>query len=916
MRPPLRLIPFLLLGLVALAVPALAAPTLVRTLPNKSTLILRENRTRPIVSIQAWIKSGSRDESRSERGAAVVLQQIMLRASKKRVADDIRKDIALYSATFGSDVGYDYSLFEITLPARYFKAGADLLGEMVTQPRLDTRDIQQSISIARDQAKYVLRQAELATSNPVRDALWSGTPMGSPSTVPELELAAVTMPLAVRYYKTHYVSENLMLVVVGDVDPAEAPAIMEKAFASMPEGKAPKHPKMEIKGAPSTKISFVDQPPDAGSAFAIGFRAPQWGTADAVALDVLLAALIDSPHSRILTRPVEGSDAFVNITAQRSFDVDGGTISLSGRIDPSRAKDAEAALIATLAQARTAPISQGEMDDAVNAVVSREGFHASDMTGLAHATGLAYLRGKPGADEVYYDRLRSVRPEDLIGVAAQYLDLDHAAVVEMMPRAMADSLGAKSGFEGRIKEKLGINQAAYGKGPKVTQSSPQDRQKRIDAPLAKIPSTAPDLGRARVEKTTLAGGLRVLTSQDRSTPTVTVAVYLGGGTRYENETNNGVTSLLRESILTSTDPKADHGAAYRHSLPDLGPFQSYQDKDMWGFSLSVPSSEWKEAVTRLGMMLAHPEIDSVTVDATRLFVLEALHKWSDNDQVQRAWSIFPVKYQVSGYRLPALGTPYNLMAMPYGTIIDWYKTFVVRGNLVVSVFGDITPSEVGPAVDHAFAEVSSKPFQPPAVKKEPPFEGFREKWDLGAGTDCTVNLAFNGPPARSRDIPTFYVINSLLSGPRSWFEQYINSNAALFRGSSSTVSLSIDESPLIASVVIVGPVVEEDGVKLLFRQFKKVAFYEMTSEEADTLRYAKVHAAGTQLNLLGTNTTRAFQWGRAEVYGLGMEYPLTLPVKIDAVTAEDVQAAGLVYFEKDPFNRQPYTITETRPGGW
>jgi predicted Zn-dependent peptidase len=47
-----------------------------------------------------------------------------------------------------------------------------------------------------------------------------------------------------------------------------------------------------------------------------------------------------------------------------------------------------------------------------------------------------------------------------------------------------------------------------------------------------------------------------------------------------------------------------------------------------------------------------------------------------------------------------------------------------------------------------------------------------------------------------------------------------------------------------------------------------------------------------------------------------MEYPLTLPVKIDAVTAEDVQAVGLVYFEKDQFNRRPYAITETRPGGW
>ena len=98
-------------------------------------------------------------------------------------------------------MGYDYSMFQITLPARYFKTGADILSEIVTQPKLDTRDLPQSVGIARDQAKSFLQQAEIATNNPIREALWSDTPMASPLYVPELELAAVTMPLAVRYYK-------------------------------------------------------------------------------------------------------------------------------------------------------------------------------------------------------------------------------------------------------------------------------------------------------------------------------------------------------------------------------------------------------------------------------------------------------------------------------------------------------------------------------------------------------------------------------------------------------------------------------------------------------------------------------------------------------------------------------------------
>src|SRR5213593_3386077 len=183
---------------------------------------------------------------------------------------------------------------------------------------------------------------------------------------------------------------------------------------------------------------------------------------------------------------------------------------------------------------------------------------------------------------------------------------------------------------------------------------------------------------------------------------------------------------------------------------------------MWGVSLSVPADSWRDALGRLGAMFAHPEIDTVTVDATRLLVLTALDRWLDDDAAQRARLIFPTKYEVSGYRLPGLGNRKNLITMPLEDIETWYRKFVVRGNTVVSVFGDVRPADVGPAVDDAFRDLPAKPFQPGTIAKEGEFEGLREKWELGGGPDCTVTLAFNGPPATSPDMPTMYVINSVL----------------------------------------------------------------------------------------------------------------------------------------------------------
>ena len=132
----------------------------------------------------------------------------------------------------------------------------------------------------------------------------------------------------------------------------------------------------------------------------------------------------------------------------------------------------------------------------------------------------------------------------------------------------------------------------------------------------------------------------------------------------------------------------------------------------------------------------------------------------------------------------------------------------------------------------------------------------------------------------------------------------------------SVVSQAVDESPIIASVTVAGPVQEENAVKLMFRQFKKVAYLPLTAELADTLRFAKTHAVGSYLSLLNSNTSRAFQSARGEIFGLSVDYPVILPAKIDAVGPDDLLRVGLKYFEKDEFNKRPYSIAETRPGGW
>ncbi|HET9950220.1 MAG TPA: insulinase family protein [Candidatus Eisenbacteria bacterium] len=904
-----------LAGFAAIPAPALAVPQLVRTLPSKATLIVRENRTRPVAAVQVWVRAGSRDEDRSERGAAAVLSQLVWEGNENRSKEEIDRVAGMVGGRYSSEVSTGTLLFEMEVPARFYGQALETLADIVLHPSFDSKSVENAKSLARTQSRNSLGHAVLASLNPLRDALHPGNALGTPVSVPEREIAAVTAPLVERFHQKWVTGDDITIVVVGDVDPAEAEAKATAAFASASKNRAPSRAKISEKPANGAKI-VGDFNPDGsgGSAVTIGFRAPAWGTADALALDALCSLLGDYGDARIQRRLGEGP--FLGASAQRSFEAGGGTVAFSIAVNPENLADAEGILFSEVERARFTPIDADEFRHAIDILLARDLVGQDDFAGIGRVTAYSAMQGKAGSDEVREQRIRALKPEDLVAVARQYLDPKQAVVLYMAPKSYVDSLHLYDGLEARAKEKLNLAAATYGGagGPVATVSTPDERRRRVDAPLAAIPAAPLDAGRGRVTRATV-DGIRVVSSEDRSASIVTIGVYLEGSVRHETEANNGITRLLRETMLTSSDPEAG-GKSYRFSLPELGRFSPYQDRDMWGFSITVPASRWKETAKRLGAMLAKPEIDSVSVDATRLLVFDDQTRWLNDDQARRRQLIFSTKYEVSGYRLPLLGSRLSVVSISIDDVAAFYKKFVVKPNVVVAVFGDVKGDEVAPTVADAFRGVAPGPFAPGTVAKEGTFENFREKWELGEGPTCTVSFAFDGPPASSPEIPTLYVINSLFTNPRGWFQVYVREKDNAVRDLDSYVAQAIDESPIIATVTVPGPAAEEQAVKMVMGQFRSAAGIRLTGDYAGDLENAKRHALGLFQMGLASNANRAFQHARAEVFRLPAEYVVSFPTKLQSVTPDDVQRVAFAYFQYPDKGKRPYSIAETRPGGW
>jgi len=450
---------------------AAALPDLVRTLPNKITVVVREVHTRPIVSIQAWVRAGTRDESTKDRGLAVGTAQCIMEATTRRNPGDVQKEIFALAGNYASDAGYDYSYFDVMLPARSFGVGLDLLAEGLTQARIDAQVVDLALGRAKGLARTVLSAADRAAVNTARARLHEGTPLAARFAIPEHEFSGVTPTLIQRFYRDYYVAENLTLVVTGDVDPEEVVQKVSTAFQGMQRGKASSRSRLNERPLKGPSAVLERTPVETGGAAVMaGFRSPTWGSADALALDALMAVLFDTPSSRAQVKLGSGNAEYVRATAIRSYETDGGTIALTLAADQDSLEDAEGALITLIEQARSTPISADELRIAVRSLLERDAFARADQRGLGRAIALAHLRGASGSDDVYVQRVSALRPEDLIAVARKYLDMDRAVVVEMGPEASINKIKAGD-LDRRIRDKRAVYGAAYRGGPQVTASA-------------------------------------------------------------------------------------------------------------------------------------------------------------------------------------------------------------------------------------------------------------------------------------------------------------------------------------------------------------------------------------------------------------------------------------------------------------
>lgn len=392
--------------------------------------------TIPTVSIQVWIRAGSKDEPRNRRGLSQLVARLMWKGTGRVRPDAHAQLIAALGGRVSGSTDEDASYFGVELPSPYLDYALSLEADRL-------RGLQLREAALKAEREQLLAELAQEDASPISRALrrllelsFSKHPYAWPSGGVADDLKAITVGDAKLFYDTYYVPQNAIVVVVGNATADTVRASLEKHFGALASRPIKRSAGATDEPLPTAQRREVTAPGQLGLVLA-GFPTPAASDPDWAALQVTAAILASGDGGRLKQRlrvgPPKDLGLDGGITAQPR-EHPGLVVALAAYRDASNGQAVEAALFDELAKlARLGPTAE-EVRAAKVALLTRTVFTIETGAGLASAIGRAWLfYGDPKAYAVEADRLDAVRPQDVRRVVGKHLRPDRATIVAVPP---------------------------------------------------------------------------------------------------------------------------------------------------------------------------------------------------------------------------------------------------------------------------------------------------------------------------------------------------------------------------------------------------------------------------------------------------------------------------------------------------
>ena len=478
-------------------------------LSNGLTVIVAEQHSAPVASVQVWCQTGSVHEGEWLGGGLThLLEHVLFNGTERRSSKQISDEIHGLGGYLNAYTSFDRTVFWIDCPANAVRQSIDMLGDMLFRSLVDPAPLKKEMDVIR-------REFDMGLDDP--DRVLSYLTFGRafqvhPCRYPVIGIREVFDQLThadvLRYYRRRYLPNNLFLVVAGDVEPDRIRSDAEELLGFAKRG-------------PLEPVVLPEEPPQLGrretsqyfpaelAYFNLGWHVPGVSHDDMAAIDAASVILGGGASSRLYRELREKEGLVYGVGAYAYTPGFPGLLTVSGTCAKEVAGLVPNRIVECVDDRHQHQFSEAELSKAKRMITVNAIEQLQTVKGVASDLGLNWLYARNlDFSRHYLERLQALTPADVERVVARYLTDSNLTVAMLRP--------------GNASKQVSTG------------------NKQIASPQLHI----------------LSGGTRVVLVPDRRLPMIYSSAVFRGGSVYETAEDCGVHRLLAQTMPKGTNSRS------------------------------------------------------------------------------------------------------------------------------------------------------------------------------------------------------------------------------------------------------------------------------------------------------------------------------------------------------------------------
>lgn len=831
-------------------------------LDDGQTVIIKQVKNNPIVTIDTWIKTGSINENDQNNGVSHFLEHLFFKGTESRPPGEFDKILESKGAVTNAATSKDFTHYYITIPSKYFDLAVDLHSDMLLNPLIPSKELEKERKVVMEEIAKDANNPEEKVYDNLNSMLYTTHPYRRKVLGTNEIIGKISREEILDYYKTHYGPQNMVTIIIGDVDPQHALDKVKEDFKTAPR-KIAKNINKPEKPLYSKKTK-IDYQPVQGGYLLIGYRSADVFNSDTYALDVLATILGDGRSSVLYQTIKEQKQLAYAISANNSTFREDGIFMINANFTPDNADKLQKAILDEIAKIQKSGVTPEQLKIARNIIERDTYFARESIENIASETGYTtVLTDNPKYYNEYLNNIKKVTAKDVKKVANIYLKESESAVSVVLPEN-----------EKHI--------------PVAFKNSAQHSAKLIQ----EIPST---------KKYQLDNGATLLISPNDLNDIVGMSIYVKGGEFLEKIP--GTADLMSSVMLKGT--KKYSSLELAQILEENGiKISPSVSADTFLINVLTTKSQLPKTFELLNEIVNNAIFKDYEIEKTRDSMLNTIQK---NRDVPMNAALEEYKNLIFENTVYSYGSKIFEKTLPKITrtdILEYYNTIFDPKNIVISVNGNVNTADlvnkfsdifsikgdkgiVGMAFDYNSYSSKIYPITAPktAVKK---VNDLKTAWlILGWQTAGFQN---------QKDYATLQVIDSILgSGMSSRLFKNIRDKEGLAYQLGSSYSPKVLKGAFTIYIGTNPSTLELSKEKMLaeVNRFKT----EFVSNKE--LQEAKDKIIGNYLISQETNLDKASTIGWFEASGRGFNFKDKYEKLINSVTASDVIEVANKYFNEN-----------------